>query len=389
MDMGDADAPKLRSCLALKLHNIDGKILGKDGKPMKAYRTVQFNATGKKTATQDVSVGSEFVGSDYEHVTNAYVETRPVEKPLSAGKGSFASLLQKQSSKNVVHISKLRNDEVVEGATIAIPLSAVEEFDTKEGMEKVIENGPWLVRRVPLILNVWTPNTVLRKEEVKKALVWVKMHHVPIAVYFEVGLSMITTQIGSPIMLDTYTSNMCVRSWGKKEYARALIEISAERELMESIVITIPLGKGKGHTLATIDIDYEWKPPLCSTCKIFDHTNEKCPKLPRMNKARPNLHYRRVEKGETSSTNSEQAAKEVGEVSMRVDTIVSNHVMPKESDMPLKNAFDALNDENDDTYLYEQLHNDIINASDNEDVDEELIMKDSRGNKIVNVSRDI
>ncbi|GJT54740.1 hypothetical protein Tco_0989794 [Tanacetum coccineum] len=74
-----------------------------------------------------------------------------------------------------------------------------------------------------------------------------------------------------------------------------------------------------------------------------------------MNKARPNLHYRRVEKGETSSTNSEQAAKEVGEVSLRVDTIASNH-----------------------------LHNDIINASDNEDVDEELIMEDSRGNKIAN-----
>ncbi|GJR94661.1 zinc knuckle CX2CX4HX4C containing protein, partial [Tanacetum coccineum] len=280
MDTGDADAPKLR----------------------------------KKMATQDVPVGSEFVGFDYEHVTNANVETRPVEKPLSAGKGSFASLLQKQSSKNVVHISELRNDEVVEGAAVAIPLSAVEEvsarfdtnyvkntwakfglkrimlddnfflfqFDTKEGMEKVIENGSWLVRRVPLILNVWTPNTVLRKEEVKKALVWVKMHHVPIAVYSEVGLSLITTQIGSPIILDTYTSNMCVRSWGKKEYARALIEISAERELMESIVIAIPLGKGKGHTLATIDIDYEWKPPLCSTCKIFDHTNEKCPKLPKV-----------------------------------------------------------------------------------------------------------
>ncbi|GJW05997.1 zinc knuckle CX2CX4HX4C containing protein [Tanacetum coccineum] len=257
------------------------------------------------------------------------------------------------------------------------------QFDTKEGMEKVIENGPWLVRRGPLILNVWTPNTVLRKEEVKKAPMWVKMHHVSIAAYSEVGLSLITTQIGSPIMLDTYTSNMRVRSWGKKEYARALIEISAERELMESIVIAIPLGKGKGHTLATIDIDYEWKPPLCSTCKIFDHTNEKCPKLPkviptevmdkddfvevkkkkhkpkqpnkfegiRMNKARPNLHYRRVEKCEISSTNSEQAAKEVGEMSLRVDTIASNHVMPKESDMPLKNAFVALNDENDDTQL--------------------------------------
>ncbi|GJW40181.1 hypothetical protein Tco_0066026 [Tanacetum coccineum] len=352
-----------------------------------------LQATGRKRLLQDVP------------------RNPPVEKPLSAGKGSFASLLQKQSSKNVVHISELRNDEVVEGAAVAILLSAVEEVsarfeNTLYGyfignrlafplVENYVKNtwAKFGLKRIMLddnfFLFQFDTKEGMEKEEVKKPPVWVKMHHVPIAAYSEVGLSLITTQIGSPIMLDTYTSNMCVRSWGKKEYARALIEISAERELMESIVIAIPLGKGKGHTLATIDIDYEWKPPLCSTCKIFDHTNEKCPKLPRMNKARPNLHYRRVEKGETSSTNSEQAAKEVGEVSMRVDTIESNHVMPKESDMPLKNAFDALNDKNDDTYLYEQLHNDIINASDNEDVDEELIMKDSRGNKIVNVSRDI
>ncbi|GKA49472.1 hypothetical protein Tco_0742545, partial [Tanacetum coccineum] len=28
-----------------------------------------------------------------------------------------------------------------------------------------------------------------------------------------------------------------------------------------------------------LDIEYEWRPPRCSTCSIFDHTNDKCPKL--------------------------------------------------------------------------------------------------------------
>ncbi|GJR30026.1 zinc knuckle CX2CX4HX4C containing protein [Tanacetum coccineum] len=129
-----------------------------------------------------------------------------------------------------------------------------------------------------MFLNVWTLNTVLKKEEIKNAPVWVKLRHVPIVAYSEIGLSLITTQIGRPIMLDSYTSNMCLRSWGRKEYARALIEISLEYDFMKSIVIAIPLSDGKGHTLATVDIEYEWKPPRCSLCSTFDHNDNMCPK---------------------------------------------------------------------------------------------------------------
>ncbi|GJZ60136.1 hypothetical protein Tco_0615952, partial [Tanacetum coccineum] len=39
-----------------------------------------------------------------------------------------------------------------------------------------------------------------------------------------------------------------------------------------------PLPNGKGHTLETIKIEYEWKPPRCEACKILDHTNTHCPK---------------------------------------------------------------------------------------------------------------
>ncbi|GKB56516.1 zinc knuckle CX2CX4HX4C containing protein, partial [Tanacetum coccineum] len=141
------------------------------------------------------------------------------------------------------------------------------QFNTREGMESVMENGPWLIRLVPLILNEWTPNTILKKDEIKCAPIWVKMHHVPIVAYFEVGLSLITTQIRKPIMLDSYTSNMCLNSWGRSTYARALIEISADVELQKSMVIAIPLSNKEGHTFTTIDIEYEWTPPRCATCK--------------------------------------------------------------------------------------------------------------------------
>ncbi|GKG56665.1 hypothetical protein Tco_0579989, partial [Tanacetum coccineum] len=55
-----------------------------------------------------------------------------------------------------------------------------------------------------------------------------------------------------------------------------LIEVLTDVELKDELVIAIPVGKDNGHTLATITIEYEWP-----TCLIFDHTSDKCPKLPK------------------------------------------------------------------------------------------------------------
>nr|GEZ37921.1 hypothetical protein [Tanacetum cinerariifolium] len=51
------------------------------------------------------------------------------------------------------------------------------------------------------------------------------MYNVPVLAYSEDGLSLLATQIGKPIMLDAFTSSMCMESWGRISFARALIEI--------------------------------------------------------------------------------------------------------------------------------------------------------------------
>ncbi|GKF12609.1 zinc knuckle CX2CX4HX4C containing protein, partial [Tanacetum coccineum] len=58
----------------------------------------------------------------------------------------------------------------------------------------------------------------------------------------------------------------------------ALIEVSSETALMDSLVVDIPFQDGSGHTMKTIDIDYEWQPSRCDSCKIFDHNDDQCPK---------------------------------------------------------------------------------------------------------------
>ncbi|GJY13470.1 putative reverse transcriptase domain-containing protein [Tanacetum coccineum] len=345
------------------------------------------------------------------HVGNSYIRA-PMRGALINGEAinvntksnqtpSFVDVVQEKSSKKVVKISKLHNDEVVEEAAVVIPLVAVEEvisrfintlydyfigkrlafplvenyvkntwvkfglrrvqlhenfflfqFDTKEGMDNVIESGPWLIRGVPLFLKVWNPSILLKKDEIKNAPIWVKLDHVPIGSYSEIGLS--------------------------------------DKDLLESIVIAIPKSKGEGHTLATIKIEYEWRPPHCSICKHFEHMDKHCPTIPketepvlktntddftkvkrrkrkgkksakprqingvRMSKPPPSYYYHRVEKGESFKANDENklpSPKLAG---------ISKTSMPKPNEAV-----------------------EVINASDSDEVDQKVVLEDSSGKCIV------
>lgn len=144
-------------------------------------------------------------------------------------------------------------------------------------MVKTLEGGPWFIRSVPIFLNIWVANNKLEREEITKVPVWVRIHKVPEVAFSEVGLSLIATQLRRPIRLDAGTCDMCLNPWARNSYARVLVELSSERAILESIEVAIPLPKGKGHYLVTLDVEFEWWPPRCSKCKIFDHEDDACP----------------------------------------------------------------------------------------------------------------
>nr|GEV98549.1 hypothetical protein [Tanacetum cinerariifolium] len=212
------------------------------------------------------------------------------------------------------------------------------------------------------------------------APVWVKFHHVPIVAYSKVGLSLISTQVGKPITLDSYTSNMCVSSWGRSTYARVLIEVSAKNDLKDELVVAIPVGKDRGHTLATISIEYEWKPPRCSTCLVFAHTSDNCPTLHKETPVAPNKDnddgftvVQKKKSGESSKKNDVMQP--------NLNSATDNHTKVNKSKVNITttNSFRALSD-NEDTEHNTSI---LINEdSDDEEVDEELIMDDRSGKKI-------
>nr|GEY55259.1 RNA-directed DNA polymerase, eukaryota [Tanacetum cinerariifolium] len=68
----------------------------------------------------------------------------------------------------------------------------------------------------------------------------VKFHDVPITAFTKDGLSAIATKLNNPLMLDSYTAAMCIDSWGKASYTRAMVELKADVELRDTIVVVIP-----------------------------------------------------------------------------------------------------------------------------------------------------
>ncbi|GKD75978.1 hypothetical protein Tco_1334260 [Tanacetum coccineum] len=106
----------------------------------------------------------------------------------------------------------------------------------------------------------------------------VKVHGVPVTVFSKDGLSAIATKLDTPLMLDFYTSDMCMQSWGKSSYARSMIELRADVELKDTIVVAMPKLVREGFYACNIRIEYEWKPPRYACCKVFGHVQDECPK---------------------------------------------------------------------------------------------------------------
>ncbi|GJU29762.1 zinc knuckle CX2CX4HX4C containing protein [Tanacetum coccineum] len=122
-------------------------------------------------------------------------------------------------------------------------------FDSRAGLEAILEGGPWLIHNSSIILKLWSMDTIFLKEELTRISIWVKLHDVPIQVLKRMS-----------------------------SFARCLIKINSEADLVDVVTIGIPSLIGDDSTVETIRVEYEWRPPMCDICKIFGHVHDHCPK---------------------------------------------------------------------------------------------------------------
>ncbi|GJY49642.1 zinc knuckle CX2CX4HX4C containing protein [Tanacetum coccineum] len=300
--------------LASKVKNIEGKPLGKDGKPLKSClknvssktkqgkpaedKCTQSKATQcvdhvSKTSSNLSSMKSTPAATASDTIQNVKDKDSLVLDGGNAGKTNATKHMQVTPKK--VLVSVLTNEVNVLGANVAIPISVVDEirdkfantlygyfvgekltfpivetyvvnawkmygferaifyngffffkFSSHDGMIKTLEGGPWFIRSIPIFLNEWSADTKMKKEVLTRVPVWVRIHNVLVVAFSETGLSLIATQLGRPIRLDACTNDMCLNPWGRNTYARILVKLNSENEVMESIVVAIPLPKGEG-----------------------------------------------------------------------------------------------------------------------------------------------
>ncbi|GKD10575.1 hypothetical protein Tco_1190260 [Tanacetum coccineum] len=94
------------------------------------------------------------------------------------------------------------------------------------------------------VANNGTNDTPSRKRGGCNVLIWVKLYDVPIMTFMKDGLSAIATKLGTLLMLDSYTTSMPMKSWGQSSFIRAVINLRADVELNDTLVLVVPKLEG-------------------------------------------------------------------------------------------------------------------------------------------------
>ncbi|GJU63422.1 hypothetical protein Tco_1245257, partial [Tanacetum coccineum] len=135
------------------------------------------------------------------------------------GKSSYANITGKPSGKKV----NVRTFFTPEGNGIDVVVL----MDSIRAISERFANtayGVFLGKKVayPVVAN-YVRNT------------WGNSMEVPVTAFSEDGLSVVATKLGTPLKLDSNTSNIYMQSWGRSSYARVMIELRAHVELKKTL----------------------------------------------------------------------------------------------------------------------------------------------------------
>ncbi|KAJ9564713.1 hypothetical protein OSB04_000679 [Centaurea solstitialis] len=151
----------------------------------------------------------------------------------------------------------------------------VAEFNSLEGMNFVLESGPWVINGDPFFVRQWEM-CLCRKPELSRVPVWISIFGVPLECWNYKGICQIASGIGIPLTFDKATKDRCLLKVGRMAFARVMVEVAAEDGLPDSVVVRYPFGDGKEN-----EISLGIEPDCCTFCKVFGHSEVACGKRPR------------------------------------------------------------------------------------------------------------
>nr|GEX17010.1 hypothetical protein [Tanacetum cinerariifolium] len=241
-----------------------------------------------------------------------------IKSTFSAGAAGASAKDQPKVNSN---FRTLVADPVFDGVNISIPRKIVEKdsffffkFDSRAGLEAILEGGPWLIRKSPIILKKWSMDTRLLKEELTHILIWVKLYDVPIQVFEEDDI---------------------------------------KADLVDVVTIGVPSLYGDGFTKETTSMN-GGSPDVIYTNNGFQTVGKKKKRKCKSKSTNANQfaspsvkqNVRYEPKANTSAP--KKGVTNVGNTSQSSSMLKTTSKSSKKDNLSMSNSFSALNDEEDD-----------------------------------------
>ncbi|GKC44899.1 zinc knuckle CX2CX4HX4C containing protein [Tanacetum coccineum] len=182
-------------------------------------------------------------------------------------------------------------------------------------------------------------DTRLLKEELTRISIWLKLHDVPIQVFEEDGISLIATFIGKYVMLDSNTSSMCNDSWGRSSFARCLIEVNLEADLLTLLLSDFLHLMGDGFTKEKIPLS--GKSSIVTT-SIVVHL------LLRGNDSFETVSKKKKRKGRKLTSTLKKVITNGGNPSTSSSMLKTSGTSSKKDNIPTSNSYSVLNAEEEE-----------------------------------------
>ncbi|XP_056685683.1 uncharacterized protein [Spinacia oleracea] len=134
-------------------------------------------------------------------------------------------------------------------------------FASKKERDSILMAGPHSFFGKPVIVKPWSPEFNFQAEVLRVVPIWVRFPNLPLNCWGPGSLSRIGSLLGVPLFADE-----CTTCQQRISFARILIEIDVTKSLPRNFMLKDPTGKTFKQ-----QVDYDWLPPFCPTCKMIGH----------------------------------------------------------------------------------------------------------------------
>ncbi|KAL5725828.1 pectinesterase [Ranunculus cassubicifolius] len=141
-------------------------------------------------------------------------------------------------------------------------------FEDEEDKAQALEFGNFHIASQLFLVRPWKLFVEADLKNLETIPIWVLFKKIPEELWDDEGFSRVASAIGRPLYADRKTELKT-----KTDYARICIEVKATSTFPTAIPVVVDKKR-----VFRVSAEYNWRPPRCTHCKVFGHSEDNCPK---------------------------------------------------------------------------------------------------------------